>query len=619
MSGSMRKSKLGWALVGLALAAAVLAVWLTTHWARSLALDTLRQRSAETLRLTIDNLGVELDRYIFLPRVLSTNPAVLAAVGRRALGAELSRADRELEEVEAVTGAADIFLYDVGGTVIAGRTDDGGPPGIGADLSALPFFHAALEGRLGRFFTAYPDTLDPVYAYAHPVWIDNEVRGVVVVVVNLGELQDRFKLVTAEHEIIVQDRQGIAFLSSRQDWRLRKVLPLSATDREEIAREGRYVGLALQALPIRARQDKLYIVHEDGGEGPAAGEPAYLRLERPLPRADWRVSILVDTAAVGRQVAQAGAISVFAAASLFLLLVALYQRRRRIEERMALQKEATARLEDRVRERTSELMLTNRRLLASIAEREKAEGDLRQAQEELIQASKLAALGQMSAGLSHELNQPLAAIRSYADNASAYLDRDEPGKARKNLTGIGELTERMARIIRNLRTYARNEQTPVRPVLLSEALSGATALLEARIRAVNAEVRIADNAPGVLVMGGDVRLQQVFVNLLANALDAVETQTTRDIDIGIAATDGEDLVITVRDSGPGIDPAQIGSVFDPFYSTKEVGKGMGLGLSITFGIVELFGGRITAANHPDGGALFTIILRRAEAGRSAAE
>lgn len=619
MSGSVRKSKLGWALVALAVAAAVLAVWLTTHWARSLALDTLRQRSAETLRLTIDNLGVELDRYIFLPRVLSTNPAVLAAVGRRALGAELSRADRELEEVEAVTGAADIFLYDVGGTVIAGRTDDGGPPGIGADLSALPFFHAALEGRLGRFFTAYPDTLAPVYAYAHPVWIDNEVRGVVVVVVDLGRVQDRFKLVTAEHEIIVQDRQGIAYLSSRQDWRLREVLPLSAADREAIAREGRYVGLALQPLPIRARRDNLYIVHEDGRESPADDDPAYLRLERPLPRADWRVSILVDTAAVGRQVAQAGAISVFAAASLFLLLVAVYQRRRRIEERMALQKEATARLEDRVRERTSELMLTNRRLRASIAEREKAEGELRHAQEELIQASKLAALGQMSAGLSHELNQPLAAIRSYADNAGAYLDRDEPARVRKNLTGIGELTERMARIIRNLRTYARNEQTPVRPVLLAEALSGATSLLEARIRAVNAEVRIADEAPGVLVMGGDVRLQQVFVNLLANALDAVETRASRDIEIGIAAPLDEEVVITVRDSGPGIDPAQIGSVFDPFYSTKEVGKGMGLGLSITFGIVELFGGRITAGNHPDGGALFTVILRRAEAGRSAAE
>ncbi|CAN0227267.1 unnamed protein product, partial [Chrysoparadoxa australica] len=237
------------------------------------------------------------------------------------------------------------------------------------------------------------------------------------------------------------------------------VQPLTAETRSDIERDGRYRGLDLPSLGLAERKDGLFTVANSNGRG-----PAYLRLDRNLARADWMASILVDTAVVNRQVAQAGVVSAFAVSSLFLLLIAVYQRRRRIAERMALQAEANARLEVRVRERTSELLMSNRRLRASIEERERAELELRQAQQELIQASKLAALGQMSAGLSHELNQPLSAIRSYADNAVAFLERENTDRARSNLSGIAELTERMARIIRNLRTYARNEQPPIRPV-----------------------------------------------------------------------------------------------------------------------------------------------------------
>jgi two-component system C4-dicarboxylate transport sensor histidine kinase DctB len=311
-------------------------------------------------------------------------------------------------------------------------------------------------------------------------------------------------------------------------------------------------------------------------------------------------------------------VSAFAVSSLFLLLIAVYQRRRRIAERMALQAEANARLEVRVRERTSELLMSNRRLRASIEERDRAELELRQAQQELIQASKLAALGQMSAGLSHELNQPLSAIRSYADNAVAFLERENTDRARSNLSGIAELTERMARIIRNLRTYARNEQTPIRPVSVKDAITSASLLLESKARSAEAEIRLNLPEEDLVVMGGDVRLQQVFVNLLSNAIDAVADSAVRLIDVSVFRQ-GDEVHCRVRDSGPGIPQNEIGSVFDPFFSTKAVGQGMGLGLSITIGIVEQFGGRIVAGNRPQGGAEFLVVLRLAEEGRSAAE
>ncbi len=608
----------------LALAAIVfagLAVWQATYWTHAFALDNLRERSAGVLRLTVDNLGVELARFIFLPRVLSTNPALLSAVDTRADGVALSRADRTLEQIEGVTGAADIFLYDVSGTVIAGRSANGGPSVVGENLAGTPFFMAALEGRLGRFFTVEAATRAPIYAYSHAVRSRGVVRGVVVVVIDLGRAQDKFKLLSAEHEIIVSDREDVIFLSSNPDWRLQSLRPLTTADRKAIEFDGRYSGVPVgqSSIGIQPREGGLLTLStglSDNRPGPAG--PEFLRLDRPLTKADWQVAILVDTSLVRRQTAVAGFAALIAVISLLLLIAAVYQRRRRVHERLAFQTDANIRLEERVHERTAELTETNRQLHASVLERQKAEDNLRLAQEELIQTSKLAALGQMSAGLSHELNQPLAAIRSYADNARAYLERGQTGKVLDNLSGIGELTERMARIIRNLRTYARNEKTPVRPVLLSDALDQAVSLLEAPLRDAGVALRIENPDRRVLVMGGDVRLQQVFINLISNAIDAVTGQPQRDILISVAC-EPEVVTCTVRDSGTGISPDDLGRVFDPFFSTKEVGMGTGLGLSITYGIVQLFGGQITAANHPDGGALFTLRLRRVMAIHNAAE
>lgn len=618
-AGLQRRSR--WILALMAIVLAGLAVWQAVYWTRAFALDNLRERSAGILRLTVDNLGVDLARFIFLPRVLSTNPALLSAVDTRADGAALSRADRTLEQIEGVTGAADIFLYDVGGTVIAGRSASGGPSVIGENLSGAPFFMAAIEGRLGRFFTVDAETRVPIYAYSHAVRSKGVVRGVVVVVIDLGRAQDKFKLLSAEHEIIVSDREQVIFLSSNPDWRLQSLQPLTAADRKAIELDRRYAGVpvARSSIGIQSLEGDLLTLsggHADNRPGLAG--PEFLRLERPLTKAEWTVAILVDTSLVRQQATLAGFAALIAVISLLLLVTAVYQRRRRIHERLAFQTDANIRLEERVHERTAELTETNRQLHASVLERQKAEDNLRLAQEELIQSSKLAALGQMSAGLSHELNQPLAAIRSYADNARAYLDRGQTDRILNNLSGIGELTERMAKIIRNLRTYARNEKTPVRPVLLSDALDQAASLLETPLRDAGAVLQIENPDRTIWVMGGDVRLQQVFINLISNAIDAVTGQVQRDILIAVTC-EPEVIICTIRDSGTGIGPDDLGRVFDPFFSTKEVGMGTGLGLSITYGIVQLFGGQITAANHPDGGALFTLRLRRAAAAHNTAE
>ena len=332
----------------------------------------------------------------------------------------------------------------------------------------------------------------------------------------------------------------------------------------------------------------------------------------------WRVLILTNALTTQRQVDTA----IVAATSvlLIILLIAtnIYQRRRRMIERMTIQEAARQQLEVRVLERTQNLTETNTKLRDEIEERHRAESELRTTQAELVQASKMAALGQMAAGLSHELNQPLAAIRSYAENAAAFLDRQRTETAKSNLTGIAELTDRMARIIKNLRTYSRNEQVAARPVRRQQAIHEALNLLEGRLTQSDITVVLdsPDNLP--LVLAGDVRLQQVFVNLFTNAIDAMKDTPERSLSIR-ATSDAGGVQVCVQDTGPGVPAEVLENVFDPFYSTKDVGEGIGLGLSITHGIIRRFGGVITVSNACEGGAIFTVTLPRAELANEAAE
>ncbi len=277
------------------------------------------------------------------------------------------------------------------------------------------------------------------------------------------------------------------------------------------------------------------------------------------------------------------------------------------EQEAALQR-AHDELERRVLERTADLVETNKRLVKEIGEHRETEMALRRTQEELIQAAKLAALGQMSAGINHELNQPLAAIRTYADNARVLLEKARGDEARWNLEQIAQLTGRMAQIITQLKAFARKSSGQAVAVSLPAAVDGALAML--RIDRGGLELVREFPAEELFVLADMVRLEQVLVNLIGNAQQALEGCATRRIELR-AVADREAVTFTVRDTGPGIAPEHLDQVFDPFFSTKEVGQGLGLGLSISYRIIDGFGGSVRATNHPEGGALFTVRLPRA--------
>ena len=232
---------------------------------------------------------------------------------------------------------------------------------------------------------------------------------------------------------------------------------------------------------------------------------------------------------------------------------------------------------------------------------------MKQAQNELVQAAKLAALGQMSAGLSHELNQPLTAIKAYAENSVKLLKRSKPEQAEKNLEVISDLISRMAEIIRHLKTFARESSGKRVAVDLSQVMDDTLRFMGARIEREHIRLNYRPTAGICSVMADPQRLQQVMVNLIGNAMDAMRDETRKNLTIRILQEEGH-VKIYVSDSGSGISVSPPDRIFDPFFTTKEVGDGLGLGLSISYNIIKDFDGSLTVLNKEDGGAEFCVSL-----------
>ena len=226
------------------------------------------------------------------------------------------------------------------------------------------------------------------------------------------------------------------------------------------------------------------------------------------------------------------------------------------------------------------------------------------AEQTLEQSSKLAALGEMSAAVSHELNQPLAAMKTYLAGARLLLNRNRQDEALSSFGRIDDLIERMGAITRQLKSYARKGQEAFSPVDMGAALASSLSMMEPQLRQRQVQIsRILPDNP-VMVMGDRMRIEQVMVNLLRNALDATKSERNPQVDIILSA--GETATLTVRDNGPGIE--DLDALFEPFYTTKQPGDGVGLGLAISSGIVNDLGGRLMARNGQNGGAVFEMQL-----------
>lgn len=559
-------------------------------------LARLTERGHADLSLAADRLTSRLARFRELSVMLAHHPDLRPLLADGSATPEATAtAETLLLAIADRSGAEDFALVDRNGRIVA-RAHPAAPPP--ADLAGRPILIRTLQGTTSFTHGLTGSPPRRVFTYAVPVFSDaGPVAGAVIARIDADRVEANWR--GAAPAILFTDALGVVFVTNRDELLYSVAGPEGSTR----ARQGLHYAPGL-TKPFPAYSTLSLAGHAlwwiDGG--PYLPRLA-LPLSQPLPVVEMRGTVLVDAGPALRLAALQAA----TAAALCLIfggvVMALMERRRRLTR----DKEV---LEARVADRTRELTEAVTRLQREVAERQEAEAALKKAQEDLVQAGKLSALGQMSAGLSHELNQPLMAIRSFAENASAFIGRGRPEAAAENLTRISDLARRMGRIIRNLRAFARAEVEGVADVDLTAVVAAILELTEARMREAGVTLDYARPGP-VMVRGGEVRLQQVVLNLVTNALDAMDGAETRRLSLRILP-DGARVSLIVRDTGPGI--AEPERIFDPFYSTKEVGhsEGMGLGLSISYGIVQGFGGTISGVNRPGGGAEFTVDLPAAE-------
>jgi len=528
--------------------------------------ETTRNRAELRLALYSGNLLSELRQNAIVPQLLARDPTLIGALNSGDYSQSTQRLISFVEEI----GAASLVLHDSDGRTVA-ATDRNR---LGQSSRSAAHFVNALRGQ-GTIFTAEPREAGGfVFTYSRRVQSAGEVLGVISVEVDLQKFERAWAGIS--DALIVTDSEGAIILATEPRWRGR-------TEDEALAREDPQSAIE---RAIRATSDWTALPSDAYMKGEAV-----MRLENRIAFRGWRMVSFTTFNSVRERVNGVLALEIMGFA--ILLAFAFYFLSRRTAFRMALFQRESA-----------ELRALNLRLQREIAERERVQETLAVAEQTLEQSSKLAALGEMSAAVSHELNQPLAAMKTYLAGARLLLNRNRPDEALSAFGRIDGLIERMSAITRQLKSYARKGAAELSPVDMSLALASSLSMMEPQLRQRQVEItRIIPDEP-VLVMGDRMRIEQVLVNLLRNALDATKLERNPQVDIILAA--GDTATLTVRDNGPGIEDKD--QLFEPFYTTKQAGDGVGLGLAISSGIVNDLGGRLTARNGQAGGAVFEMQL-----------
>ncbi|SDP75207.1 two-component system, NtrC family, C4-dicarboxylate transport sensor histidine kinase DctB [Ralstonia sp. 25mfcol4.1] len=625
-----------------------LLVLCTLTWLLSVqrGIVALQQSTAMRADRYAGTLESTLDRYEFLPALVSLHPSVRALLASPQDPARIAAVNDYLVEVNRRARASATYVIAANGLALAASNH--GEPGsfVGTDYRFRPYFQMASRGEVGRFYAIGVTSDEPGYYIAQPIEAGGKVIGVTVVKLNLEWFQ---RAGSGRGEpLMVSDEHGVIFLSSVPGWQYRTLRPLPPALQAELHRTRQYHDVDVTPLPMQSLtspvmrwladntlSDGQRLVRvgptdrrdgegaPDGVEGAGlnfgladAGGDRYLEINRAVGPAGWNMQVMAPLDPVLANARSATIGAALAYACICLLLVNLRQRRQRARDMLysrRLLEAAYDELERRVEARTADLMAINEQLEGEVAERTRAEGELRATQDELVQASKLAALGQMAAGITHELNQPLAALRTFSDNTRVLLERGQLDAATGNLSAIADLTERMGKITGQLKLFAGKARQRRNAVRVRAALDHVLQLIAPRLGQVMLRVRGLDGeAADLAVWADELKLEQVLLNLVGNALDAIAAVGRADgrVEIGVVATD-EQVRIAVRDNGTGIAPDALPHLFEPFYTTKEIGQGLGLGLAISSSIVREFGGQLVAGDAEGGGAEFVVTLRRA--------
>lgn len=567
---------------------------------RENGLRALQAINEPRVELIANAVHAEVNRQDHLPVVLALDADVHAALRAPPDGARLTQVRQKLQRIITEADTRALYVIGLNGTVLAAASSNPSETFVGRNLTDRSYFVKAVESGRSSYLGVEPVS-NRVRYYLTEAIRDTSLLGVAVVRIEFDALEATWE--RGGERVLVTDADGVVFLASDPVFKYRV---MEGTKSKHLTTESappNYPASMTRPvdLTVLERRGANAIVRVRNG----AEDVGYLYQTLPLPEYGWTIHRFADLGAVEADERDGAIIGAAVSALIISLLLYLVQRQRAL----LAARRAGAQLQTQVAERTHELRDANALLQTEVDERRRTEARLRATQNELVQAGKLAALGQMSAAIAHEVNQPLAAIRTFMASTKIYLQRGDSKQVIKNLDLIDGLAERMANITTHLKAFARKSE-PGRPehVEVERAVDGALFLVESQIKAAGVRLNRAIE-PGLRVSGYAVQLEQVLVNLIANALDAVTDVNEPAIDIEVRAT--QDTVrIRIADNGPGIPPEVIERIFDPFMTTKPIGKGLGLGLSITYGIVQDFRGHMHAENRAGGGAELIVELPR---------
>ena len=553
------------ALVLLCMIAAV-STWVTNRVLIDRFTTTTRNQAELSLALYSGTLLSELRQNAIVPQLLARDPALIGALNSKDFSLSTQRLISFVEEL----GSQALTLLDARGQVVA-STDR---TRLGARHHHTAFFSDAMQAE-ATVYTTYRDK-GGIYRFIYSRRIERQGTpiGVIFVEVDLQKYQQAWAGIS--DAVIVIDDDGVIVFSTEHLWR-------GLSEAEALNRQPP-LGAVRRAIQTTTNWTAVPADAYVRGEG-------VMRAEGRLAFQNWGMVVFRTYAGVRERVNGFLALELMGFA--VLLALSFYVLGRKSTEDM-----------QRFQKESVDLRQLNLRLQREIAERERMQKTLEVAEQTIAQSSKLAALGQMSAAVSHELNQPLAAMKTYLAGARLLLARNRPDEALVSFHRIDDLLERMGSITRQLKSYARKGADTFVPVDLCSVIGSVLSMMELQLK--EGAVQITSVTPDypIWVLGDRVRIEQVLVNLLRNAMDA--TQGVAGPQIEISLQSGEIASLSVRDNGDGVQ--DLDALFEPFYTTKQPGEGVGLGLAISSGIVTELGGRLMARNGQERGAIFEMQL-----------
>ena len=579
-------SRASLSLAGIIIAGLV--VWLAVNSTGTLTISQLQQTSQARLALYESTLRAAVDRYRYLPYVVArNNETVDVVIGN----GSVDIANHYLQKVNERSGAAALYVIDRTGNTVAASNWGTPDSFVGQNYSFRPYFTEAFAGQEGFFYGIGVTTGRSGLFISHPIAKSGKIVGVVTVKLELDELERNWQ--DGGETVFVSDADGVIMLTSRGDWKYRTIRPLTDPERQRILRNRQYSGQEL--LPLNMDENP------SGEDGLLEiGSERFLFDVKPISGSNWNLFYLTPMDYVAERRTSVMLITLIGSGLIILIVLFLRER----ELKLASQRKSME---------FARIQALNTRLEQEIGERRKTEAELRGTQDELVQAGKLAALGQMSAAIAHEINQPIAAIRTFCASAKLMLERGKPENLGPNIEQISALTERMGSITGQLKTFSRKSTGVLEPVNIRAALDNVIQLLSSQLHNEGCVLEQSTFDGDLIVHADLVRIEQVFVNIIRNALDAMtgiddkDAKAKKRIIIDLSGT-RDQATIRISDTGPGIGEESLGLLFDPFFTTKDPGQGVGLGLSVTYGIVRDFGGTIRAYNRAGGGACFEIQL-----------